>query len=188
MSKLDTALHFAIDAHAGMTRKGDGTPYILHPLEVASIASTITTDEDVLCAAVLHDVVEDTPHTLDEIREQFGDRVAELVDSETEVKDPNLPASETWLARKTSHLERLRNANDRGVHILWISDKLANMRSFARLFMAEGNNMWRHFNQSDPALHAWYYRAISQATNDLADTDAWQGYTRLVEFVFKGVE
>lgn len=188
MSKLDTAMHFAIDAHAGMYRKADHLPYILHPMEVATIAATITNDEDVICAAVLHDVVEDTPHTLDEIRELFGIRVAELVASETEDKLSHLPASDTWLTRKREHLYRLNSTKDIGVHIVWIADKLANMRSFARLHKLEGERMWQHFHQHDPALHAWYYRAIAKATVDLADTDAWQRYTQLVETVFEGVE
>ena len=188
MSKLDTALHFAIDAHAGMIRKGNKAPYILHPLEVVTIAATMTNDEDILCAAILHDVVEDTPHTLDELRELFGVRVADLVASETEDKLRGRPASETWLERKRGHLEQLRGASDSGVKILWIADKLANMRSFAQLYKTEGDAMWQHFHQHDPALHAWYHRSIADATEDLAHTDAWKEYTHLIEIVFKGVE
>lgn len=188
MSKLDEAIQFAVNAHAGMTRKGDRLPYILHPMEVATIVATITNDEDVLCAAMLHDVVEDTPHTIDELREKFGDRVADLVASETEDKLSHLPAEFTWLERKTNHLERLRAAEDTGVHILWIADKLANMRSFARMHKVEGNAMWHHFHQHDPARHAWYYRSIAEITHGLNQTEAWQEYTKLVKIVFEGVE
>ena len=76
MSLFDDAARFAVDAHAGMLRKGDAIPYVLHPFEVASIAATITTDEEVLAAALLHDTVEDADASLDRIRELFGDRVA----------------------------------------------------------------------------------------------------------------
>lgn len=188
MSRLDDALAFAIEAHAGMVRKGDRLPYILHPLEVATIAATCTDEEDVVIAAALHDVVEDTPHTLDEIRDRFGDRVAELVASETEDKRSSLPASSTWLERKLASLEELRANDDRGIHALWLSDKLANMRSFSRLHEREGDAMWEHFNQKDPAMQAWYHHEVAEATRDLAETPAWKEFKRLSDMVFEGVE
>ena len=65
---LDRAIVFATKAHSGTLRKKDGIPYILHPMEVASIAGGITTDVEVLTAALLHDTVEDTDVTLDTIK------------------------------------------------------------------------------------------------------------------------
>ena len=76
---IDQAIRFAASAHKDMTRKGNEQPYIFHPLEVLNLVSMMTLDDDVLCAAVLHDTVEDTPVTAGEIRELFGDRVAALV-------------------------------------------------------------------------------------------------------------
>ena len=188
MSKFDDALHFAIAAHAGMVRKGDGTPYILHPLEVASIASSLTSNEDVLCAAVLHDVVEDTPCTLEQLHETFGGRVAELVAAESESKREEHSPSDTWMVRKLESLEDLRNTRDRDVLIIWLSDKLSNMRSFARMHAREGDAMWERFNQHDPALHAWLYREIGRALSSLSESSAWQEYVRLTEEVFEGIE
>lgn len=75
---LDKALIFAINAHSGMTRKGTDLPYIIHPMEAVTIVASITDDREIIAAAALHDVVEDTEHSLDEIREEFGDRIAEL--------------------------------------------------------------------------------------------------------------
>lgn len=187
MSRVDEALCFAIDAHAGMVRKVDGLPYILHPMEVATIVASITGDEDVICAALLHDVVEDTPHTLDEIREAFGDRVADLVDSETEDKREGLPPSETWRLRKEESLGCLRGARDEGVRILWLADKLANLRSFARLKRDRGDALWDSFNQKDPRQHAWYYTEVAKGTASLSQTFAWQELDRLVHDVFADV-
>ena len=65
---LDDAIKFAGIAHKGMVRKGGNQPYIFHPLEVLNIASLITLDDDILCAAILHDTVEDTPATIEDIR------------------------------------------------------------------------------------------------------------------------
>ena len=80
----------------------------MHPLEAASIAGMLTKDEDIICAAVLHDVVEDTDRQLEEIRELFGDRVAELVSSETENKRRYLPPEATWRIRKEESLKHLK--------------------------------------------------------------------------------
>ena len=88
MSLFDDAARFAVEAHADMTRKGGGLPYILHPFEVATIAASMTSDEEVLAAALLHDVVEDAGVDFNELRERFGNRVADLVASETENKYP----------------------------------------------------------------------------------------------------
>ena len=76
---LDKAIIFAVNAHRGQFRKGSDTPYILHPMEAAAIVGTMTADDEVLAAAVLHDTVEDTGTTIEQIREQFGERVAALV-------------------------------------------------------------------------------------------------------------
>lgn len=185
---LDRAIVFATKAHSGTLRKKDGIPYILHPMEVASIAGGITTDVEVLTAALLHDTVEDTNVTLDTIKSQFGDRVAALVASETEDKRRDRSPAETWMQRKMESLAALRNAVDPGVHVLWLSDKLANMRSFARQYEKEGDRMWKDYNQTDPAQQAWYYRTIEALTSDLKDTNAWKELRALNARVFGGVK
>lgn len=185
---LDRAIVFATKAHSGTLRKKDGIPYILHPMEVASIAGGITTDVEVLTAALLHDTVEDTDVTLDTIKSQFGDRVAALVASETEDKRRDRSPAETWMQRKVESLAALRNAVDPGVHVLWLSDKLANMRSFARQYEKEGDRMWKDYNQTDPAQQAWYYRTIEALTSDLKDTNAWKELRALNARVFGGVK
>ena len=185
---LDRAIAFATKAHSGTLRKKDGIPYILHPMEVASIAGGITTDEEVLTAALLHDTVEDTNVTLDTIKSQFGDRVAALVASETEDKRRDRSPAETWMQRKVESLAALRNAVDPGVRVLWLSDKLANMRSFARQYEKEGDRMWKDYNQTDPAQQAWYYRTIEALTSDLKDTNAWKELRALNARVFGGMK
>ena len=83
-SLLDKAICFAVRAHQNTERRGKGFPYIVHPLEAVSIVATITPDQELLAAAALHDVVEDTSITLDELRREFGDRVACLVEKESD--------------------------------------------------------------------------------------------------------
>ena len=81
---LDRAIVFAVRAHAGTERRGKGFPYIVHPMEAVEIVATMTTDQELLAAAALHDTVEDTDVTVEQIRAEFGDRIALLVASETD--------------------------------------------------------------------------------------------------------
>ena len=81
MELVSEAIIFAVKVHDGMRRKKSGVPYILHPLEAATIVGTMTDDQEIIAGAVLHDVVEDTDTTIDEIEEKFGKRIRELVES-----------------------------------------------------------------------------------------------------------
>ena len=181
---LDDAIVFATRAHAGQVRKMAKTPYILHPMEVAAIIGTVTADENVMAAGLLHDTVEDCNVDPRVIKEQFGARVAALVQSETEDKMSGRPSSETWMARKEESLLMLRYTKDRDVKILWLGDKLSNMRSFYREWRTRGDAIWQALNQKDPLKHAWYYRTIAEYLKDLSDTAAYEEYTDLVKKMF----
>ena len=184
MELVSEAIAFAVKAHDGMRRKKSDAPYILHPMEAAVIVGTMTSDQNVIAAAALHDVVEDAGITIEEIEEKFGKRVKELVASETEDKRANLPPAETWRIRKEESLTDLKNTDDIGVLMVWLGDKLANMRSIYRDFKVEGNDMWQKFNQKDANEQAWYYRSIAELTERLSDTSAWIEYKTLTELVF----
>ena len=187
MTLFDEAIRFAVEKHSGMTRKGEPAPYILHPLEAAAIVGTLTCDEEVLAAAVLHDTVEDTGVNPEEIARRFGARVAALVASETEDKRPELPPEESWRMRKEQSLRKLREASDPAVRYLWLGDKLSNLRALSRAQKREGAAVWTRFHQKDPAQQAWYYRTIDGLLSGLRDSDAWQEYHALVETVFSEV-
>lgn len=184
MDVFDQALIFATERHSGQTRKRNDLPYILHPIEVAEIVGTMTEDREVLAAAVLHDTVEDTDTTIEEIRERFGKRVALLVMTETEDKRPDLPPEATWELRKEETLNILENTKDIGVKMMWLGDKLANMRSFARQYRTEGHALWQHFHQKDPARQAWYYHKILRCLRALSEYDAYLEFKALVDTVF----
>ena len=184
---VEDAMAFAARAHHGVNRKGNGQPYILHPMEVAVICGSLGADREVLAAALLHDTVEDSDATMEEIQQRFGARVAALVASETEDKREGLPPEETWRIRKEETLEKLRRAEDPGVRILWLGDKLSNIRSLYRLWKREGDRTWDYFHQKDPAQQAWYYRSIARELKPLADTEAYLEFFTRVETIFKGV-
>ena len=121
---INKAINYAVSAHAGQFRKGTTTPFILHPMEVGVIVSTMTTDEEIISAAILHDTVEDCPHvSIDDIRREFGDRIAEMVDCESEDK------SKSWMERKAHTIEHLKKDATMEVRYIAMGDKLANIRS-----------------------------------------------------------
>ena len=184
MELVSEAIAFAVKAHDGMRRKKGESPYILHPMEAAVIVGTMSDDQDLIAAAALHDVVEDAGITLDEVEARFGKRVRELVESETENKREDLPPSSTWRIRKEESLAVLKNTDDIAVLIVWLGDKLANMRSIYRDFKVEGGGMWQRFNQKNVDEQAWYYRSIVTLTERLSDTSAWLEYKTLTELVF----
>ena len=184
MELVSEAIVFAVKAHDGMRRKKSDSPYILHPMEAAVIVGTLTDDQNLIAAAALHDVVEDAEITIQEIEEKFGRRVRELVESETEDKRADLPPESTWRIRKEESLEVIKNTEDIGVLMVWLGDKLANMRAIYRDFKTEGVQMWQRFNQKDANEQAWYYRSIVRMTARLSDTSAWLEYKTLTELVF----
>lgn len=184
MELVSEAIMFAVAAHDGMRRKKSETPYILHPMEAAVIVSTMTDDQNLIAAAALHDVVEDAGITIEEVEAKFGKRVRELVASETEDKRADLPPASTWRIRKEESLNVLKNTDDIAVLIVWIGDKLSNIRAIYRDFKVEGNAMWQRFNQNNVEEQAWYYRSIAKLTERLSDTSAWLEYKALTELVF----
>lgn len=185
MDILSRAIEFAAAAFDGSRRKGAGEPAVLHSLEAAVIAGTLTGDQEILAAAALHDTVEDAGVSLEEIRENFGGRVAALVASETENKRPGIPPEESWRVRKEEGLRRLQEAEEPGVKILYLGDKLSNLRSLYRLQQERGERMWEIFHQRDPKAHHWYYRSIAEALTGLEDTAAWKEYDELIKIIFR---
>ena len=181
---VSEAIVFSVKAHDGMRRRKSDAPYILHPMEVGAIIGTMTDKQEVIAAGVLHDVVEDAGITIEEIGEKFGARVMELVAAETENKREELPPEDTWRIRKEESLEKLKNTDDMDVLMMWIGDKLSNIRAIYRDFLVEGNALWNKFHQSDISVQAWYYRSIMKYTERLSDTLAWIEYKTLVEKIF----
>ena len=185
ISLMDRAIVFATRAHSGTYRKGTSIPYIVHPIEAAAIVSTMTADPDMIAAAVLHDVVEDTDATVEEISFFFNERIARLVEAESENKRKDLPPQETWMVRKMETLEFLRTKADREAKILALADKLSNMRAIHRDQNTVGDKLWERFNEKDKSKHGWMYRQVANALSELADTFAWQEYDELVRKTFE---
>lgn len=174
---VEKAVAFATRSHEGTFRKGSNVPYIVHPLETAVIAAMMTVDEEIICAALLHDVVEDAGVTEAEIKAEFGQRVAELVMEETEDK------TKSWKERKCATLDHLNSAS-KDSKILVLADKLSNLRTTARDYFLVGDDLWQRFNEKNKAEHAWYYKGIAERLTGLEEFPAYQEFVILCKKVF----
>ena len=151
------AFLFAAEKHAGQARKASTIPYIAHLMGVASLALEYGGDEDLAIAALLHDVVEDCGGApmLQEVRRQFGNRVAKIVDGCT---DSDTMPKPPWRERKEAYLRHLKNA-DADTRLVSAADKLNNVRSILSDYRTVGESIWARFNGGRDGT-VWYYRAL----------------------------
>ena len=153
--KIERALRWAAVNHDGQTRRGSGAPYVQHVFGVALVLDRLGFPEDVVIAGLLHDVVEDTAASLDEIRAIFGESVVALVAHCTEVKQDEAGRTRPWIDRKRDHLEALANAPVEARAVI-LADKLHNLVSIA-YDLREGLAIWSYFHAEREQV-VWYYR------------------------------
>jgi len=158
--RLERALRSAAVWHDGQTRKGSAIPYFEHAVAVAMILDRAGFDEDVVIAGLLHDVVEDTEATLDDVATRFGLAVCETVRACSEIKYDAEGRKRPWIDRKRDHLTALSGA-DAAAWAVILADKLHNLTCI-ELDLAEGRRVWGHFN-ADRTQVLWYYRATIDA-------------------------
>lgn len=159
-SRLSEALALAVQAHDGQTRKGSAIPYVAHPMGVASIALEHGADEEQAMAALLHDAIEDGgANYAQRIRQQFGERVATLVEGCTDGVPDALGRKAPWPERKKAYLSHLEQAHD-DVLLVSGSDKLHNARAIVEDLRAVGLAVFDRFTASK-AETLWYYESLT---------------------------
>ena len=187
MNKIEEAIIYATVMHQGKVRKLKHEPYILHPLEVAQILSTITNDEDVITAGILHDIVEETDGSLAEIEKRFGSRVAFLVASESEDSPLGVSPDDSWRQRKVDSLRVLKNSKDIGVKMLWLADKLSNIRGLAGAYSEKGDKLFEGFHQKDTEMQQWYFRSVAEYLElSLNKTAAFKELIKHINYIWPG--
>lgn len=160
--KIQKAINTASRLHLGQVRKTDlALPYISHPVSVAFIVSQYTKDEDIIAAALLHDVLEDVKgYYYEDMVRDFGERVANIVKGVSEDKDPNLETDEkeNWEERKRKYLEGLKNDSDESLMVC-CADKIHNLQSMIDAYAEQGESLWDCFN-SPKEKKLWIYEEI----------------------------
>ncbi|MDE7417493.1 MAG: HD domain-containing protein [Lachnospiraceae bacterium] len=181
--RLYKAYAYAARAHLGQYRKKTKLPYFTHIITTMNYAVELTREIEVLQAAILHDTVEDTWVTLDDLRREFGDRVAGLVEAETENKRRNMPAAQTWEIRKRETVEHLKVAS-LDAKIIVLADKTANLESIVREQHYMGMEIWDKFNQPDKSKQEWYFRAVREQLMEFYDTSVMKAYDKYLNILF----
>jgi DNA-directed RNA polymerase subunit RPC12/RpoP len=180
-SKIDLDIHnaiiFAAKKHEGQKRKGTDIPYIVHPFEVMQILTENGCDKKVVIAGILHDTLEDTQTSPDEIRSEFGRRVLEIVQSESEDK------SKSWKERKQATILHMSSASFES-KLVCCADKLSNLRSIYADQKAIGEKVWERFNAKKELIQ-WYYEEILKSLSEISDSAMYGELEILVDDVFK---
>ena len=157
---IDSALNFAARAHDGQRRKSTDVPYLVHPVGVMLVLIECDeTEPELLAAALLHDTIEDTKVTLDQLHATFGERVAMIVEgcSEPDKKD-------TWEHRKEHTIAYLRTA-PREIALVSAADKLHNVRSMIADYATLGDKLWTRFKRGRDST-AWYHRSVAASLSE----------------------
>jgi (p)ppGpp synthase/HD superfamily hydrolase len=144
------AYELLADKHVGQVQKVNGRPYVEHPIAVATDVSEAGFDPEMVAAALLHDIVEDSDVTLDDVRERFGDRVAGLVEAMTDRAE-----IEPYERRKALHRERVVAAGPEAAAI-FAADKLNNVRALRSAYQEQGEEVAKRFVQPlEAKLRVW---------------------------------
>lgn len=175
-NKVADAFSFALKVHGAQTRK-DGKPYITHPFAVAVELARNGADEDLICAGLLHDTIEDGGVTQEELQRKFGDEVVRLVLFDTENKELS------WKERKDATLRALEKC-DRKCAMLICADKLSNLRDVAEGLESKGEDVWKSFKYGRKEQE-WLYKEYVEALGKLKDLKMYYDLKQTVDKVFE---
>ena len=176
MDQLNQAITYATMKHSKQFRKGTSIPYIVHPIEVMQILRDNGATQLEQIAGVLHDTIEDTDATYDEIKLLFGDEVADMVAIESEHK--GLPYKE----RKYEHMMRVSKSS-KSAKMVNCADKLSNLRSIYIDLKTNGEGTWNKFNASKEDI-MWYYGLSIKVFEELSNTKMYKELVIYYDKVF----
>lgn len=163
MSIISQAIVFAAERHQHQFRKGSRIPYMSHLLNVCRILGERNCSDEILAAALLHDVVEDTEVTIEEVESRFGNIIAEIVRGATELdklEKRSIEKESSWQERKEHTIHFLEHEASLDQLLVSCADKLDNLRSIVHDHERIGEAVWYRFNASKEK-QSWYYRSIA---------------------------
>jgi len=152
---IELAIKVATKVHEGQVRKGSDVPYIVHPYSTARILTKYGCSDEEIAAGLLHDVVEDTPMTLEEVSEIFGDNISAIVSGCSEDK------SLSWHERKSHTIMKMKSAS-MSIRLVSCADKTSNLISTVSDYGDMGEELWNSFSEGREKQE-WYYRGLSDS-------------------------
>lgn len=170
---IETALRIAIEAHKSQIRKGDDQPYIIHPVMVALKLVKHNFPDEVIAAALTHDVLEDTDYPEDKLREELGDDVLEIIKAVT--NDQSLP----WEEKKKKYVETVRNGSE-GAKAVALADKIHNLESLFIAHEKQGPALWKRFNRGKDQK-IWFENEVLKMLKDTWEHPMIEEYEYLLE-------
>jgi len=181
--RLEQAMSMAIRVHGSMKRKGDGQPYLVHPISVLALLVRWEANEDTCIAGLLHDVIEDAES--DELRAEyrkeiaatFGEKVLEIVEGVTE-QDKSLP----WQIRKERYLEHLQIASKQSL-LISCADRIHNTSSLLLAYKHDGEAIWGRF-KAGKEEQIWFATSVMHILEERLGTS----YTEELAFAIKEIE
>lgn len=176
---IDYAIYFATRAHNGQKRKSDkNVDMIFHPYTVAMMIQRAGGSDEAVIAGLLHDVVEDTPYNLDDIKNEFGDKIASVVSEVSEKKELE------WEERKQEAIDRIKNASIDG-KLVECADKISNLETMYNLYEEIGDEIWNSFKRPKDK-QKWYYTEMYKAVieNTTEDNILFERYKNILEKLF----
>jgi len=179
-SRFESALMYACTLHFGQIRKGNGSPYITHPLAVAALVAEFGGDEDQVIAALLHDVLEDCDVGVESVQARYGAEVAEMVLS---CSDTTVRPKPPWRPRKEAYLRSLAAVPPRAKLVI-AADKLHNLQCILHDLErpSVGETIWSRF-RAPKAEQFWYFNAVVAALADGWDSELLEELRRVASRV-----
>lgn len=176
---IDYAIYFATKAHNGQKRKSDKeVDMIFHPYTVAMIIQRAGGSDNAVIAGLLHDVVEDTKYTLEDIINEFGEDIANIVSEVSEKKELE------WDERKQEAIDRIKTASLDG-KLVECADKVSNLETMYNLYEEIGDEIWNSFKRPKEK-QKWYYTEMYKAVieNTTEENILFDRYKKILEKLF----
>ncbi|WP_319004980.1 HD domain-containing protein [Mesobacillus jeotgali] len=181
MDLIDKALQIASMAHEGQYRKNTKIPYIAHPVAVGMILQKAGYSEEMVAAGILHDTVEDTDITMEDVKREFGTEVARIVEGCSE-PDKSL----SWEERKEHTIEFLKTASEE-IRVVACADKLHNVRSIREDVEQSGEKVWSRFRRGEKEQE-WYYRNVVESLGYATSFPLLEELVKEIECLFEKEE
>lgn len=177
MDLVEKALRIMLEAHGQQVRKTDGSLYIIHPMMVAKKLARLDFSDEVIAAAFIHDVLEDTDYPEKKLRQELGDKVVDIILPLTEDK------SLDWEDRKQRYIQTVKNASPE-TKAVSIADKIHNLESIIATYQEMGDKIWTKFNRGkDKKL--WFEQEMLKAFQESWDNPLITEYEKLLQQVKK---